>query len=199
MSKRLAMISISTVLAVTAVFLCVSMAMARLWVTDDDEFWQIEQTCRDGARISLINEQTVASAPQPDRVIDVDVQARLLTRPFSDTLIDPASGWFTSTESKADLAFYPLLSARHHFSETVYQATPFYADLDDDGSDDLNEDYFLLYTTGVITWPQELPVGTGVLFPANFGTILEQVEDCSLGQLHVSEEVVVDPVHFGRL
>lgn len=197
MYKRVAMIGISIALAAAAVLLCVSMAMARLWVTDDDEFWQIEQVCRDGARISLINEQTVASAPQPDKVIDVDVQARLLTRPFSDALIDPASGWFTSTESKDDLAFYPLLSARQQFSETAYQATPFYADLDDDGSDDLGEDYFLLYTTGVIRWPQELPAGTGVLFPANFGTILEQVEDCSLDQLHVGEEVVVDPVHFG--
>jgi hypothetical protein len=192
------MIGISSILGVTAVFLCVSVVTARLWVTDDDEFWQIDQTCRDGARISLVNEQTIASAPQPDKVIDVDVQPRLLTRPFDDSLIDPASGWFTSTESKADLAFYPLLSARHQFTETVYrEAMPFYADLDDDGSDELDEDYFVLYTTGVIKWPQKLPVGTAVLFPANFGTILEQVEDCSLSQLSVGQEVTIDTVHFG--
>lgn len=197
MYRRLIMIGLSVVLGVAAMLLFVNMAMARLWVTDDDEFWQVEQICRDGARISLINEQTIAAAPQPDKVIDVDVQARLLTRPFDDSLIDPATGWFTSTESKADMAFYPLLSARHHFSETAYQATPFYADLDDDGSDDLGEDYFLLYTTGVIRWPQELPVGTPVLFPANFGTILEQVENCSLNQLSVGQEVPVDAVYFG--
>lgn len=198
MYKRLTMIGISSLLGVTAVFLCVSVVAARLWVTDDDEFWQIDQTCRDGAHISLVNEQTKEPEPQPDKkVIDVDVQARLLTRPFSDALIDPASGWFTSTESKADMAFYPLLSARHHFSETEYQATPFYADLDDDGSDDLSEDYFYLYTAGVIRWPQKLPVGTPVLFPANFGTILEQVEDCSLNQLSVEEEVLIDAVYFG--
>jgi hypothetical protein len=197
MRKRLTMIGISSIVGVTAVLLCVSIATARLWVTDDDEYWQIDQTCRDGARISLINEQTIAAAPQPDKVIDVDMQARLLTRPFDESLIDPATGWFTSTESKADMAFYPLLSAGHNFSETEYQVTPFYADLDDDGSDDPNEDYFLLYTDGVVQWPQKLPVGTAVLFPANFGTILEQVENCTLNQLNVGEDVIIDPVHFG--
>lgn len=197
MYRRITMIGLSSLLAVAVAFLCVSIAMARLWVTDDDEFWQIEQVCRDGARISLVNGQTIASAPQPDRVIDVDVQARLLTRPFSGALIDPASGWFTTTESKADMVFYPLLSAGHHFSETAYQVTPFYADLDDDGSDDPGEDYFLLYTSGVIGWPQRLPPGTPVLFPANFGIILEQVEDCSLHQLRVGEEVVLDASYLG--
>jgi hypothetical protein len=42
-----------------------------------------------------------------------------------------------------------------------------------------------------------LPVGTPILFPANFGTILEQVENCSLNQLSVGQEVPVDAVHFG--
>ena len=197
MRKRLLTILLSCLVTITAILLTVNVVAARKWVTDDDEYWQIEQTCRDGARISLINEQTIAAQPQPDRIIDVDVQARLLTRPFDESLIDPDSGWFTNTESKADLAFYPLLSAGKLFSETVYQATPFYADLDDDGSDDLNEDYFLLYTTGMIEWPQELAVGTAVLFPAKFGAILEQVENCSLNQLKVSEELLIDPVHFG--
>lgn len=186
-----------SVVGVTAVFLLVHIVAARKWVTDDLDLWQIEQTCRDGARIALINEQTVAAAPLPGQIIDVDVQARLLTRPYADSLLDPASGWFTSTETTADLAFYPLLSGRHHFTETVYQVTPFYADLDDDGSDDLNEDYFLLYTTGVIHWPQMLPVGTAVLFPSNFGTIIEPVADCTLEPLQIGEMVTIDPVHFG--
>lgn len=197
MYKRLRIIVISSLVGITAVFLCVNLVSARKWVTDDAEFWQIDQVCRDGARISIIHEQTVAAAPQPNQVINVDMQARLLTRPFAESHLDPISGWFTTTETKDDLAFYPLLSAGHRFSETVYQTSPFYADLDDDGSDDLNEDYFLLYTTGVIKWPQTLPVGTAVLFPANFGTILEQVEDCSLNQLNLAEEVVIDPLHFG--
>lgn len=191
------MMGISSLVGVTAVFLFVNIVMARIWVTDDLEYWQIEQTCRDGASISIINEQTNAAAPQPGQVIDVDVQPRLLTRSFNEALIDPATGWFTSTETTADLAFYPLLSARHHFTETEYGVIPFYADLDDDGSDELDEDYFLLYTTGVIHWPNRLPVGTAVLFPANFGIIIEQVEDCWLNQLHLAEEVTIGPTAFG--
>ncbi len=197
MTRQLKLFALMSVVGVTAVFLLVHLVAARKWVTDDLDFWQIEQTCRDGAHIALINDQTIAAAPLPGQIIDVDVQARLLTRPFSDSLIDPASGWFTNTETTADLAFYPLLSGRHHFTEMVYQVTPFYADLDDDGSDDLNEDYFLLYTTGVIHWPQTLKVETAVLFPSNFGTIIEQVEDCLLEDLTIGETVTIDPVHFG--
>lgn len=196
MGKRLAIFLMSAAIGVTIMVFCVSAVSARKWVTDDNEYWQVQQVCRDGARLALINAQTTVAAPQPGQTIDVDLQPRLLTRPFDATLLDPDSGWLTTTESKADMAFYPLLSARYQFSETVYQAAPFYADLDDDGSDDPAEDYFLLYTTGVVHWPA-LPVGAAVLFPANFGIIVQQVADCSLNQLQLEPELTIDPAQFG--
>ena len=45
--------------------------------------------------------------------------------------------------------------------------------------------------------PQALPVGAAVLFPANFGIIVQQVEDCSLNQQHLSQELILAPALFG--
>ena len=69
MGKRLAIFLMSAAIGVTIMVFCVSVVSARKWVTDDNEYWQVQQVCRDGARLALINAQTTVvgrAAARPD-------------------------------------------------------------------------------------------------------------------------------------
>ncbi|MEM7799580.1 MAG: hypothetical protein AAF633_10350, partial [Chloroflexota bacterium] len=155
----------------------------RSWVTSNNNVWNVDRTCRNGASITVVHDQSITPDAELEiPVIEVGITPQWMTHPPGD-LID-ADGEII--DAFIDPIFFPMVGSRQLFSESIIQSEPLEVNLSGDPSP--LQTYYL-YTSGDIRFYAEMPVGAWVIYE---GSMVDQVADCYLPELSSVGESEID-------
>ncbi|MFK7801054.1 MAG: TolB family protein [Anaerolineae bacterium] len=166
------------ILAVLTVLSVPSVEAGKQWVSNNETFWTIEQTCVNGAELIIVSDKAV----DPDALmmtIDVSVAPRLIGHNqygWSDEVED-ISGNFNAYE----FGYYPDISGIHEFVELPKQAEPFIVSVTGDPEDTAEYDYYLKTN---IRFFEDVKVGDWALYLGDVEiAYVDKAENCRIDEL----------------